>query len=350
MTKSMTPLAITASGMVTAVGFNSPASCAAIHAGISGAKEANLWDYETGNYISAAKVPLPHWWEGLGKLAELVVPAIHECLVAAKPIPAEEIPIFLCVAAPDRPFRFEGLDEQLLEEIEYRLKLRHHPSSLVIQRGRIGGVVALQEALRIIKKRIALCCIIAGVDSFLQQKVFDAYMEQRRILTPNNSNGFIPGEAGSSVLVAPRRDASEGELEILGIGIARESATIESEEPLRGDGLAQAIKAAFSQTDLTMFDIACRITDLNGEHYKFKEATFAVTRFIKKPKEELFDLWHPIEYIGEVGAAIAPCVLGVALHAGRKGYAPGETVLCHFSNDNGERAALIARFSMGNRG
>lgn len=62
-------------------------------------------------------------------------------------------------------------------------------------------------------------------------------------------------------------------------------------------------------------------------------------------REELFDLWHPIEYIGEVGAAIGPCVFALAHHAIKNGYAPGPIALCHFSNDNGERAAAMVGYS-----
>ena len=49
--------------MVTAVGFNSASTNAAIRAGIKGLKIANLWDAENGEYLVAAKVDLPHWWE-----------------------------------------------------------------------------------------------------------------------------------------------------------------------------------------------------------------------------------------------------------------------------------------------
>jgi 3-oxoacyl-[acyl-carrier-protein] synthase-1 len=87
-----------------------------------------------------------------------------------------------------------------------------------------------------------------------------------------------------------------------------------------------------------------RITDLNGEHYKFKELALATNRFVRKPTPKLFDVWHPIEYIGDVGAAIGPIVLSVALHASEKGYGMGPTVLCTFGNDDGERAALVASF------
>ena len=121
-------LSVTAAGMVTPVGFNYASSCAAMRAGISGIRQANLWDAESGEYLSAGKVDLPQWWEGLGKLADLAAPAIRECLVASG-ARQEEIPILLGVAGLDRPCRLSGLDDELLGEVEFRLELPHHPLS-----------------------------------------------------------------------------------------------------------------------------------------------------------------------------------------------------------------------------
>jgi 3-oxoacyl-[acyl-carrier-protein] synthase-1 len=56
------------------------------------------------------------------------------------------------------------------------------------------------------------------------------------------------------------------------------------------------------------------------------------------------DHWHPAEFIGDVGAAIGPVMLGWALHAGQKRYLHGPRVLIHASEDNGDRAALIAEY------
>ena len=86
------------------------------------------------------------------------------------------------------------------------------------------------------------------------------------------------------------------------------------------------------------------MTDLNGEHYKFKEASFPIGRLLKSRKEPGIDLRHPIEYLGEIGAAIGPCMLATALDAGMKGYAQGPTVLCHCSNDEGARVVVVARY------
>jgi 3-oxoacyl-[acyl-carrier-protein] synthase-1 len=284
----------------------------------------------------------------LGKLAELAAPAIQECLKAAKPAPSSDIPVLLGVASPERPYRFDGLEEELLGEIAHRLGFRLHPASRVIPRDHVAAVVALRHARELISRTQATYCIVAGVDSLIQHELADHYLGKRRLLTSQNSNGFCPGEAGAAVLVGPARDASGDGLYVLGTGLSLEEATIESEIPLRGDGLTQAIAEAFSDSGLTYDDLHYRITDLNGEHYKFKEMTLAMMRYQRKPKPKLFDLWHPIEHIGDVGAAIGPLVLGVALHAGQKGYGIGPTALCTFGNDNGERAAVVATYRSGN--
>ena len=44
-----------------------------MRSGIRNVSEANLWDAETGEYLTAGKVALPQWWVGIGKLADLVV-------------------------------------------------------------------------------------------------------------------------------------------------------------------------------------------------------------------------------------------------------------------------------------
>jgi 3-oxoacyl-[acyl-carrier-protein] synthase I len=343
----MPVLAIKASGMVTAVGLSAPASLSAIRAGIRNVNQTNLWDPESGTYLAAGKASLPHWWVGLGKLADLASPAIRECLEAAKPLPAQSIPVLLGLAAVDRPFRMPDLDTEIMPQIEHRLGFRLHPASRVIPRDHVSAVVALHEAGDLIGNRKTSAVIVAAVDSLLHHDLKDYYLSQRRLLTPTNSNGFSLGEAGSAVLVTPAGENAQEELQVRGLGLSREKATIESDGPLRAEGIVQAIREALEKGGVTYQDLHYRITDLNGEHYKFKEMVLARMRFRKRPNPKLFDVWHPIEYIGDVGAAIGPIVLAWALHANQKGYAIGPTVLCTLGNDNGERAAIVLRYSSG---
>jgi 3-oxoacyl-[acyl-carrier-protein] synthase-1 len=341
-------VAVTASGLVTAVGFNADSTLAAVRAGVSGVKKVNLWDYESGQYISGARVELPQWWEGIEKLADLVSPAILECYSAAEALDPTQIPVLIGLPGPDRPLRDPDLDQRVLELVAHRLGGKLHPESRAIPHGQVSGVVGLAEARESFRTARYPACIIAGVDSFLNRWVAREYFKRRRLLTPGNSNGFIPGEAGSAVLLRPSEAVRGPSLEVLGLGLARESATIESDEPLRGDGLTEALGGALSEAGLTIFDAAYRITDLNGEQYKFKEAMIAAMRFEQgSRRRKRFELWHPIEYVGDIGAAIGPCVLALALHAGLHSYAPGPIALCHFGSDAGERAAAVVRFQPG---
>jgi 3-oxoacyl-[acyl-carrier-protein] synthase-1 len=334
--------------MVTAVGFNSASTCAAMRARVSGAREANLWDAPSGSNIAAARVPLIRWWVGPSKLVEVIAPALAECLQAAAPHRPDDIPVLLGVPSPDRAHRWSGFDERILAEVQERLGTRFHPDSRVLPRGNVSGVVGLRQARTWIAKGVVECCIVAGVDSYLEQPVVDAYAAKRRVLTPVNSNGFIPGEAGTAILVTRTERPERDGLEILGIGLAKEKAIIDSEQPSRAEGLIEAVGQALREADLTIRETSYRITDLNGEHYKFKEASFVQLRYERERRPEpVFELWHPHEFIGEIGAAYGPCILGWALQAARKQYAPGTAVLCHFSNDDGERAAVVARYVSG---
>ena len=325
--------------MVTSVGLNAPAACAAIRAGIDNMAETRFMD-SGGKWIVGSSVPLDPPWRGRAKMVHLVVPAIRECLNAVRGIPTEQIPLMLCVAEKDRPGRLEGLDDKLFYEVTTELDLSFHERSMVIAGGRVGGVWAIRKAQELLYQERVSCCLVAGVDTYLVSGTLREYVANNRILTDKNSDGFIPGEAGSAILIGKVGSAVGKRMTILGIGFGTEKATILTEEPLRADGLVKAIKQALAKSGLNIANIDYRITDNNGEQYGFKEASLALTRILRVRKAE-FDVWHPVDCIGEVGAAIVPCVISVAMAAMQKDYAPGNKGIFHFSNDDGQRAAIV---------
>jgi 3-oxoacyl-[acyl-carrier-protein] synthase-1 len=333
-------LAVIASGMVTPVGFSAASSCAAMRAGIDGGAETRfMFD---GQWLTGCVVPFAENCRGREKLVQMAMGAIRECFDAAGDIPSHEIPLLLCLAEPNRPGGFTMADASLLGEIQDRLGYRFHPESQVIARGRVGGVEALACADALIKDRRPLV-IFAGVDSFLNTPTLSAYHALGRLKTEENSDGFIPGEAGAAVLVgAPGRTASP-ELRCLGIGWGKEPAYIGADKPIKADGLVQAIRHALQDSGCTYKDLDYRITDLSGEQYGFKEAALALLRTMRDLKCD-FDIWHPAEFIGEAGAAMVPVILGQALAAVKKGYAVGTGVLCHVASDAEVRAAWIVRY------
>jgi len=349
------PVSIVAAGMVTAVGNNAPASSAAMRAGVRGVAQGKLWDYSAGDYLGVGRPVLHQWWEGRDMLAELVAPAIEECLAAAEQIvrsPVATIPVVLIVAPPDRPCRWPDLEQQVLADVAHKLGRPLPKGSALVARGRSGIAQALEYASTLFDTREHEMCVVAGVESFLKESIADYYqMKESRLLTAANSNGFTLGEAGAAVLVTLPAWHKQPELCILGIGQANDPSGAGGNEkhPAKADGLTKAIRQALAAARLQHSAIDLRISDANGEHWKFKEVAFASAR-MDRPRPAgspphrygFLDHWHPSEFIGDVGAAIGPVMLGWALHAGRKRYLHGPRILIHASEDNGDRAALVA--------
>lgn len=333
----MRPVSILASGMVTCVGLDAPSSCAAIRCAIDNFSETRFID-QGGEWIIGAQVPFEKPWRGLPKLVQMAIPAIRECLAHVGAVRPEQIPLLLGVAEKKRPGRLDGLDADLFAEIQKGLGVRFHHRSGVIAKDRVSGAVALGAARELIYNEKVPFCLVAGVDTYLIAATLAAYENNSRLLTSQNSNGFIPGEAAAAVLIGPPNATAH--LACHGIGFGLEKATIESGEPLRADGLVEAFKAAFADAQCGFDQVDYRLTDGNGEQYLGKEAALAMTRAMRVRKD-LFDIWHVADCIGETGSAAVPCAIAVALAASTKKYAPGPGVLCHFGSDDGQRFALV---------
>jgi 3-oxoacyl-[acyl-carrier-protein] synthase-1 len=344
----MTRISVVASGMVTAVGSNALASYAAIHAGVSGAKEDNLWNPEGGHYLSVGRPKMPQWWEGSDMLAELAAPAVLECFGALPPeVDPRTVPILILLSPAERPHRDPDLDRTVFLELHKRLSFAPAEGSTTYGLGSAGILPALRDADRHLSSGDTSHVVVVGVDTFLRQKVINVYLEQRRVLTEENSNGFIPGEAACAVLLARTGESAGGELQIIGTGSGRERGTIGSEIPVTGEGLTQALRGALEEAGLQWAETYYWLTDQNAEHYKAKECTLAQIRLERRdqPAAIPFEIWHPIEYLGEIGSAIAPCLLGVGLAASKARHAPGPLALLSVGEENGERAALVLQWA-----
>ncbi|GJH16164.1 hypothetical protein CBA19CS22_06500 [Caballeronia novacaledonica] len=72
-------------------------------------------DPQTADPLKGARVSMPHRWFGVGMLADMVTPAISECLAAAGDERPDAMPLFLGASAPSRRGRPERLSETLLD-------------------------------------------------------------------------------------------------------------------------------------------------------------------------------------------------------------------------------------------
>jgi 3-oxoacyl-[acyl-carrier-protein] synthase I len=96
-------LAILASGMVSGVGLNAPASCAAIRCGIDNVQETRFMD-SGGEWIMGSSVPMEKPWRGTEKLSKMLASALQECVSSDSSLNLEEIPVIICLAEKGYPF------------------------------------------------------------------------------------------------------------------------------------------------------------------------------------------------------------------------------------------------------
>lgn len=325
--------------MVTGVGLNAPASCAAIRCALDNFQETRFMD-KGGEWIMGCEVPLEQPWRGKTKLIKMAAAAINECLANNTQIVPNATPLFLCLSEHERKGRVIDDDNQFFLDLQTELGVEFHEKSRVIARGHVAVAVALKHAREILQERKVKQVLIAATDSLLVAPTLAHYEENERLLTSQNSNGFIPGEAGAALMVQAVHAKPEPQLICHGLGFGVEKAHVDSEEPLRADGLSAAIKESLGDAGCDQSILDFKITDISGEQYHFKESSLAFSR-VERTKREEFDIWHPADCIGEVGAPIGAVILAVLKAACEKNYSKGQHILAHLGNDDGKRSSMI---------
>ncbi|MFD1343711.1 beta-ketoacyl synthase N-terminal-like domain-containing protein [Litorisediminicola beolgyonensis] len=344
-------VSILSAGMVTAVGLDRLSSCAALRAKIDGFHETRFVG-AGGAWQVGAPVPLPRNWIGEKRLAHLAAGAVVDALKGLKGGPGR-LAVVLCLAERDRPGRPVRDPDGFAAQVLTYAGLAASTRRFVIEFGRPSGFVALDRAQQIMREGQADHVVILGVDSYLTTVSVAHYIAAQRLLSADNPNGFLPGEAAAAIVVAP------GELRhfaLAGLGIAREASYIYNgldedglDLPLRADGMTEAYRVALDGAGVSLAQVEYRIADLTGETYFFKQSALAQQRLIRQRKE-FQDLWSPAESLGNCGAAVTPLMIGWALTAYERGYAPGHPVLVEASGDDGACGAAVFEVPRGRAG
>lgn len=324
-------------------------TAAAMRCGYDGFAETSFTQPHSIDKQLGAMTDMRSNTRGLAKLIELCADAVTE-ISQKNHIDVSQIPLYICLQERDRlsSFEIEELQTKLFDEILNILDtIKIHPHSRAYIQGKAGFATALKQAQIDIYDNKHEEILIISVDSLINNASLayyggDMYGEGCRLLTDTNSNGFIPGEAATAILLS-KPIGEENEVVISGVGTARETATIYNEEELlRSEGLSKAIMEASDQAQLPIHETSFRVGSMSGEEYFFDEATLAQ---IKTLKQKIPDhpLWHPADSIGEVGAAIGGAMVIQTYYAMINGYASGDNALCHISNDDELRGAFIVQ-------
>ena len=104
-----------------------------------------------------------------------------------------------------------------------------------------------------------------------------------------------------------------------------------SEEPYRGDGLANAFKLAIENAGA--HSIRYVYASMNGENFCAKEYAVAYSRN-RAALSENIQIAHPADCLGDIGAAFAPVMLGIMTELGTM------PSLLYCSSDGAERSAV----------
>lgn len=356
---SDTTIAIVAAGAVTCVGLSAASTCAAIRAGLDGFEETHFVD-QIGEPLLGAAVPDAVLGldsdapgailGGTGKLAAMFVRAATECVRAAGGIDAASTALLLIGPDTSRPgFAVETL-QACFAACEAAVGKHFHQSSEITQLGSPGMAVAMQRAQQLLARGDVDTVLVAGLDSLLNGNDIGRALASNRLLSSENSDGFIPGEAAACVLVMRLQDlqASDGMgqmrdlvLQVRGTALAQEPETWLSGRANSGKGLASAIKGAIAESGIEAHDIHHRLSDASGESFFMDEGTYAWGRVLRKLSPAGYTSPLIAGSVGETAAAAGPLMAGLALDMARKGWAAGPNTLIHLTDSALPRGALV---------
>lgn len=340
---------LAASGMITPIGANTPMTLASVNAAISA---YSLADYYNQHFqqIKVTELPASIFaeqgidatdWSSAhdARLALMANIALQEACA----IHALEKPIPLILAMTDMPQNAKAptgaiLTQQLAEVFPAWI---NPAMSRSLYSGRAAGMDALAFAFNYLYDMPTDFILIGGCDSFLNAARLQQMDSENRLLSTDSGEGFAPGEAAGFLLLTRRPELAltvKGHAVVLhSPGIADEPGHRYSEEPYRGDGLDQAFKSALAASGCS--GIHSIYSSMNGESFWAKEYGVAYMRS-KAAFADPVKLIHPADCYGDIGAATAPVLIGLAAQHLLTTPA-AQAHLVYSSSDTARRGAVV---------
>jgi 3-oxoacyl-[acyl-carrier-protein] synthase-1 len=344
-------------GMVTPVGLSARASAAAIRAGISRVKGASPRDKHFQPQVmgvvgeeylpslrpavlaASTKLPVRH-----GRMLRLATLALQQALADWRGAPPP-----LLLALPEVPRSGQDpVDAAFLQllstQSDIKLDLQQ---GRVFRNGRAGGLMVLQHALGLLDRGQAAVVCVGGVDTYMDLRLLAELDAETRLVGKSSGDAFIPGEGAAFLLLAGpgvARSLSRAPIaQLLGAGEGAEKGHLYSKTPHLGDGLADAFRTLFSSLPAGTPRVSHVYAGLNGEHLWAKDWGVAYLRNAAR-FEPHFQIEHPVEFMGDPGAALGPIMVGVAAIGLQRGYRQGPC-LVWCASDREERAAALVHAS-----
>jgi len=309
--------------MMTAGGANTPMTAAIVRAGLNRYQESSYYNKDR-KPMKMACVPE----EALPPLNKklLSVPGFtprYQHVVRLSDLPLKEclsiytsdepVPLFLALSE-SLPNSAEKIPASLLDclILQSGVKIDRRNSRLLAT-GRAGGLQAIDIAFKYFQATGKGFALIGGVDTckFNLQRLSNLDREDR-ILAEGVMDGFAPGEAAGFLLLVSEEAQAKyrlpSHLTVYQSGFGTEAGHRYSNEPYKGDGLAEAFQNAIAQRPHVPIDVI--YSSMNGENHWAKEYGVAMTRNNNVFADNI-KLEHPADCIGDIGAAFGPVLLGI---------------------------------------
>lgn len=207
--------------------------------------------------------------------------------------------------------------------------------------GHVAGIAAARAAANAVLDGFDGHCLLVGVDTWLDAATLEWLDHKGLLATRRRPFGFVPGEAGAALLLAPgTMQAAAGfgtQLQCSGLALEGPD-LLASDQPHLGRALTTAARAALG--GIGKGGVQAVYADLNGVPERADEVGYTVVRLRDKLAQEFRSI-APAEWFGDVGAATVPLMVGLALQAANKGYGTGGAALILAQSIGVERAALL---------
>lgn len=342
---SWMPLRIVSRAMCCAVGHTALAASAAINARMNHFRETEF--VARGGALITGGALFEVGALGAERLGLMLRAIIAEVMAEQLDIDTSHVAILVLGAEPDRP----GMQSSCLADAvagllkEMRLQGREfHAKSTFCAYGKAGiGRALVQASQSMSDPEGPHYVLLASADSLLDAGAIEQFLDDERLATKTNADGFIPSEGAAAVLLS-RADAAAPALWIEAVASTEEEWRFDNDMPLRARGLTSAMRSAADMACCEIAALDFHASGMTGEGWYAKEVSMALARCMEHKKTEFPHLMVS-RSVGETGAASALLTLAwLAALMGHPTNSPGRAGLLHFAGDDGQRTAMVVRY------
>lgn len=352
------PIAVAATGLVTAVGLDTATSCAAIRAGLTRAAPVagcDVLDPDSQTMVPAIGHAVWGLTAGAAPPARWLTLATHAlgdlCRRADLPPFSDaefwQATALLIVGPPlddERFFHCKSCQSEAIQESYVQPLLRSLGRPFLqeyvhtIFAGRTGAARAIRAAGELLAEPAIARVIVVAADSLLDGYSLAWFQQYRRLKAAEQPTGLMPGEAGAALMLL----RSGARCTIVASFDDEEDGEPLADGRQHGRALARVWGSALRAIDSRQAFSGDLIVDLNGESWRAYEFGTAMSQ-LETVRLGNCRTVMPAQAIGDIGAASALTGVVLAFTAFERRYAAADTAVVLSASSSGRVGAITLR-------